>query len=490
MTTWYKAGTVSVTNGSATVGGAGTAWVASVQIGDAIHLPDGRAYEITSVASNTSLTVSPAYMGSTASAQAYRIQPTRGLVQRLIDTINTWLANQQAYLEGALAGRFGNGTAALPGISFGNDIDTGISRTAENQMSFSTNGIRRALLTNTALQLDALLTGSAIVSGTTDKTASKVLTTGYGGLGTTIALTASDNLNDIAFGGLYFNSTAGNTAGNNYPISSAGALIANYRSTTNASQIYITFADSPAFYFRSIGPSGWSPWSRSLTSNEVTQSSVDMVAGRLLKVGDFGVGGIPPLAANLSVTNNTLAIGTYRYDSGNGSLGGPVGATYGFVQHFRRATGGGEAQFAHIESGGSGSIGVHYRSRGVAEWTNWRRLLHHEMIIGAVSQSAGLPTGALMERGSNGNGEYVRYADGTLICTRTLTASASAAVTWTFPAAFSAAPVITGTAVATVLASVCLDSAPTTTSAALSVRDKTDARRADSMTLTAIGRWF
>ncbi len=359
MTTWYKAGTVSVTNGSATVGGAGTAWVASVQIGDAIHLPDGRAYEITAVASNTSLTVSPAYMGSTASAQAYRIQPTRGLVQRLIDTINTWLANQQAYLEGALAGRFGAGTAALPGISFANDIDTGISRTAENQMGISTGGVRRVLVTKSAAQIDVNVTGSATVGSTIDQTAGKLLTTGYGGLGATIALTSSDNLNAIAFGGLYFNSSGGNTAGNNYPVSSAGALIAIYRSSTGASQIYITYSDSPAIYFRSKGPSGWSVW--------------------------------------------------------------------------RRLDG---------------------------------------------------------DRGSNGNGEYVRYADGTLICTRSLTASASAAVTWTFPAAFIAAPVITGTAVATVLASVCLDSAPTTTSAALSVRDKTDARRADSMTLTAVGRWF
>ncbi|SHE87426.1 hypothetical protein [Devosia limi] len=40
-------------------------------------------------------------------------------------------------------------------------------------------------------------------------------------------------------------------------------------------------------------------------------------------------------------------------------------------------------------------------------------------ILGAVSQSAGVPTGAVIERGSNANGEYVRFADGTQICTRT-----------------------------------------------------------------------
>lgn len=37
-------------------------------------------------------------------------------------------------------------------------------------------------------------------------------------------------------------------------------------------------------------------------------------------------------------------------------------------------------------------------------------------ILGTVSESSGVPTGAIIERGSNANGEYVKYADGTLIC--------------------------------------------------------------------------
>ena len=39
-----------------------------------------------------------------------------------------------------------------------------------------------------------------------------------------------------------------------------------------------------------------------------------------------------------------------------------------------------------------------------------------ENILGTVSQSGGVPTGAIIERDSNANGEYVKYADGTLIC--------------------------------------------------------------------------
>lgn len=73
-------------------------------------------------------------------------------------------------------------------------------------------------------------------------------------------------------------------------------------------------------------------------------------------------------------------------------------------------------------------------------------------ILGTVSQSGGVPTGAIIERGSNANGEYVRYADGTQICTRGFTATDQAVTTaygslftgsraWTFPAVFSGAPV-------------------------------------------------
>lgn len=36
-------------------------------------------------------------------------------------------------------------------------------------------------------------------------------------------------------------------------------------------------------------------------------------------------------------------------------------------------------------------------------------------ILGTVSQAAGVPTGRIIERGSNANGEYVRFADGALI---------------------------------------------------------------------------
>ena len=49
---------------------------------------------------------------------------------------------------------------------------------------------------------------------------------------------------------------------------------------------------------------------------------------------------------------------------------------------------------------------------------NWSGLYSRNNILGTVSQSGGVPTGAVIEHDSNANGEYVRFADGTQICYR------------------------------------------------------------------------
>ena len=70
--------------------------------------------------------------------------------------------------------------------------------------------------------------------------------------------------------------------------------------------------------------------------------------------------------------------------------------------------------------------------------------------VGPVSQSGGVPAGAIIERGSNSNGEYTKFADGTLICRFTSSNSSTAnnpsgggtnlyfsnSATFTFPATF------------------------------------------------------
>jgi hypothetical protein len=69
-------------------------------------------------------------------------------------------------------------------------------------------------------------------------------------------------------------------------------------------------------------------------------------------------------------------------------------------------------------------------------------------ILGTVSESSGVPTGAIIERGSNANGEYVKFADGTMICVNPKITEVNGATagnytaTWTLPASFTDASYI------------------------------------------------
>ncbi|MEI2416227.1 hypothetical protein V8Z80_08585 [Orrella sp. JC864] len=102
---WYRAGTVSVSNGNVTVTGSGTAWVANARTGDAFQGPDGRLYEVTNVASNTALSIAPPYAGQNASGQGYLLIPVQGYTKRLADRAAELIAdygNAADRAEGAL----------------------------------------------------------------------------------------------------------------------------------------------------------------------------------------------------------------------------------------------------------------------------------------------------------------------------------------------------------------------------------------------------
>lgn len=71
--TVYKIGTASVTAGSTIVTGVGTSWLANVVAGNYFFVPGGYKYLISSVNSNTQLTLSSNYVGSTMSGLAYFI---------------------------------------------------------------------------------------------------------------------------------------------------------------------------------------------------------------------------------------------------------------------------------------------------------------------------------------------------------------------------------------------------------------------------------
>ncbi|NOD97715.1 DUF2793 domain-containing protein [Ruegeria sp. HKCCD6228] len=119
-------------------------------------------------------------------------------------------------------------------------------------------------------------------------------------------------------------------------------------------------------------------------------------------------------------------------------------------------------------------------------------------LLGTVAENAGVPTGAVIERGSNANGDYVRFADGTQICTATLAPVActtaegalfkSGPITWDFPADFSTPPNLNGTGgVATRFTAF---DTPSWSQSTFIVFSAISDAAALAPSATAIGRWF
>ncbi|WP_460143161.1 hypothetical protein [Pseudomonas sp. S3_B08] len=90
---WYKSGTVSVTQNSNAVMGTNTAFIANSRVGDGFRGPDGRWYEVTNIASNTALSITPNYEGPTAAGGFYSIMPVQGYQKDLSDQVRAILNN-------------------------------------------------------------------------------------------------------------------------------------------------------------------------------------------------------------------------------------------------------------------------------------------------------------------------------------------------------------------------------------------------------------
>lgn len=384
---WYKTGTVTVTNGSPTITGAGTAWVANAKVGAGFKLPGGDTYEITAVNSDTQITIAPAYLGSTQSGQAYAILPLVGFYQRAYDALEAAQAQWQSYLSGVLAGLFGSGTVGAPGLAFQAETNTGFFRKAAGQLGVAVQGVQRLLVSSTAFKIDVPVTGTAVQSSATDSTAGRLLTVGAFGLGP-----------------------------------DAGPILTDLD------------GDTPSGFFMAYG----------------------------------GAHGAAPTGEN-------------PFPSLNGAFGLIIGAA--------SLGGAGEYIFQIAAQYANSAAPAMYRTKAGATWGPWQTLYSSGNVIGTVSQSGGVPTGAIIESGSNANGNYVRFADGTQICDLRDTSLDSGGKSWTFPAAFVSAPQVSVTCNQD-LARFSTTTSGTATSVSFSVWNTAQARVVAGASLMAIGRWF
>lgn len=181
-------------------------------------------------------------------------------------------------------------------------------------------------------------------------------------------------------------------------------------------------------------------------------SATDTTAGSLLTVGAFGLGITnnnqdPPGGATTNL-DTIRTNGIYRITANSPNT--PLGSSIGQMIHMGQV-GGYAAQLA-MKSQTTGKNAPFYRVIDVDVAQPWTMLYTQATTLGTVSQTGGVPTGALIERGSNANGEYVRFADGTLICSRIYSGALSSGLaydvagiyryefSWTFPSGFYGEP--------------------------------------------------
>ena len=141
----------------------------------------------------------------------------------------------------------------------------------------------------------------------------------------------------------------------------------------------------------------------------VMADASDTTPDRLMPVGAFGLGEVSQVPFLPDMDSTTMPAGQYRVTSltTNCPAGGPRGVVVIMRQNhdtfLQRLTYEEGVTFQRYCVGGT--------------FGPWVRDMTSQTIVGTVSESGGIPTGAAMEYGSNEHGSFLRFADGTQICT-------------------------------------------------------------------------
>ena len=168
---------------------------------------------------------------------------------------------------------------------------------------------------------------------------------------------------------------------------------------------------------------------------DVTTGATDTTPGRLLKVGDFGIGSNCVVLSNGTDLDIVTFTGFYM---GEALLHAPTtGGCYIEVFHH----GGAGYTYQRAISVTESIPVVYERTSTAGIWHSWSRQINQENILTSGKPTVSLERNAIIERGSNANGEYVKFADGTGICWKTVPISYIngflLGATWTLPVLFT-----------------------------------------------------
>jgi hypothetical protein len=273
--------------------GTGTAFISNGRVGDAFRGPDGGWYEITNIASDTAMSISPNYQGVTNAAGVYALAPMQGYVKDSADALRA-LVNQYGAQLAAL-GTTGN-YDILPvnkggtGITDLSSFIQGLLNDADASAARATLVAAKSGANNDITTISGLTTALAVDMGGTGGNTPALARAGlglnlYGVGGQAVKQFVSVDMDTIIENGTFgFSTPSANGPGFSY-----GTVTIEARSTTEMSQLAVSVtSDQMAIRRKANGP--WGPWVQYLNTGNM--------------VGTVSqVGGVPTGAALQSSTN-------------------------------------------------------------------------------------------------------------------------------------------------------------------------------------------
>jgi hypothetical protein len=358
--------------------------------------------------------------------------------------------------------------------------------------------------------------GSAVVIGSGTAWASALIAGGLFGLdssnGNPVPILSVDSNTQLTLAKPWRGTTA---AGQGYWIVRDTAYLQQQTVNAQALSTYIQRLDNAALavlagltpaadklaYF--TGPSGAALTDIKAKGRDI-MAATDML-NLLAKLGPVN-GGVTALAPNASGVGlsdgdfNTITVaGTYSITGNwvNGFQGAGSAAYSGILNVYVR----GSQVYQYLLINTSFAPQWHFRFSANGTTGTWpdRWWNMAGEVVGTVAQSSGRSIGAVIERGSNANGEYARFADGTQICTfaapgvdTTITSGPlfrSPDYSWTYPVAFAATPTWSVSVQASSRWGNCRQTSGTTVGT-FNQYSTISSTSVLAWSLTAIGRWF
>lgn len=467
-TTWYGDGTATVAVGSRTVTGTDTGWLTEVagltpiKAGDKYGIHVGRPIVIEQIISDTELLLADDWPGPAQTDAPYKVELTSPTIAA-VEAMRRLLAS------------LSNGNLdSLSEITVGtDDIPIGIGPGV-----FGT--INKAALVQ-GVQYDAWVANLA------GRAAYNAAAAGFAVL-----------VIDIGDGrsALYFknSATSGDWSSPSYVTGPVGPAGVNQRGNYSAGTAYVVrdivqFGGST--WYAKVATTGNAP--PTLPTTENTQWILFARSGTAGVVDRGNYSGATAYDANDIVLNNGSTWLALQPTTGNAPPTLPTESNAYWRLLARKGTDG---------SGTGDVVGPEGAvNRQIASFDGTTgKLLRAINIKGSVSQTSGIPTGDLMESGTNSNGKYFRYADGLQICimqTDTITCNdfqsgpfwVSPPIDKTFPASFVEEPIISLSVVfveGTTLAGSYVKTISSFNSRLLGTTNQSRG----IYNVTAIGRWF